>query len=364
MKRVLLLGDLNSSHVIKWAVALENAGLDVAVFSLSQPSSEWLKKNNVEIFVAQQNKGIDFQTSDFFKLGYLKSVFALRKIIKDWKPDVVHAHYATSYGLVGALSGFLNYFISVWGTDVFSFPQKSILHRSLLRFNLARAKLIFSASEVMAVETRRYTKMPVVVIPFGVDTDVFYPMDPATKAARNILTIGAIKSLEPVYGIDTLIRAFAKLYMKQLPVPLKLLIVGEGMQRTKLEALAFELGLSAVEFAGRVEPVHIPEFHRRIDIFANLSLMESFGVSVLEAMACANPVVITRTGGLLEITNNECAIQVEVQSVDEVAKALEVLVLRPDLRKELGSNGRRRVEECFNWKRSVEMLLQYYKRIN
>ena len=69
------------------------------------------------------------------KLFYFKFVKLLKTAIKKFTPDVLHAHYATSYGLIGALSGFHPFVISAWGTDVMRFPQKNFINKFILQYN-------------------------------------------------------------------------------------------------------------------------------------------------------------------------------------------------------------------------------------
>ncbi len=363
MKRILLLGDINSSHLIKWAVSLKKHGAEVGVFSLSKPANDWYTVEKIRAFIGQENVSSDFKTNDSFKLRYISALGNLKKSIQSFNPDIVHAHYASSYGLLGALSGFKNFNISVWGSDVFSFPRKSIFHRLLLKYNLSKARIIFSASEIMADEAAKYTQTPVHVIPFGVDTDKFHPLNDSPLNERKILIIGAVKSLEPIYAIDILIKAFASVSSAQGHQNLRLLIVGDGSLRNSLENLSKELGLANVDFVGKVDPFSIPDYHRSIDIFVNVSLMESFGVSVLEAMSCGKPVIVSKVGGLVEITDANCAVQVNSGSIEEVENALNKLIAHPDLRAEMGKKGRRRVEEKYDWNDSVEKMMSLYNRM-
>src|SRR5690606_14690363 len=113
---------------------------------------------------------------------------------------ILHAHYATSYGLIGALSGFKPFVLSVWGADVYDFPRRSKLHKKLFQYNLKKADLILSTSEIMRNELKKYTAKEVLVTPFGVDTSVFCKKDIAEKD-NSVINIGTIKSLEEKYGI-------------------------------------------------------------------------------------------------------------------------------------------------------------------
>src|SRR5690348_8700751 len=105
--RILLLSDIDSSHTRKWAVSLAERGYTIGVFSLRKSESGWIKAfPAIQAFDAQGFSSGKFSEGNTSKLGYLKLVPVLRKVIAEFRPDLVHAHYATSYGLLGARSKF------------------------------------------------------------------------------------------------------------------------------------------------------------------------------------------------------------------------------------------------------------------
>ena len=84
---------------------------------------------------------LDFDLLPFNGLfGYLLNFFKLKKIIKDWEPDLIHASYASGYGLTANLLNFHPLVLSAWGSDIFEFPRKSYIHRKLIELNLTVSK--------------------------------------------------------------------------------------------------------------------------------------------------------------------------------------------------------------------------------
>jgi glycosyltransferase involved in cell wall biosynthesis len=169
--------------------------------------------------------------------------------------------------------------------------------------------------------------------------------------------------LEPVYGIDTLIKAFKIVKDKLSSSQLKLLIVGEGNQRKELDCLVANLSLEdSVIFTGYVPSSQIVEYFHKIDIFVNLSIRESFGVSVLEALACKIPVIVSDVGGLKEIViNNECGFLVEPNNVMETAVAMEKLIMDKEKRNKFGDAGRIRVKKYFEWNKNLSDVVKVYE---
>lgn len=366
MRRILFLSDVNSSHTRKWVTALAGKGFHVGIFSLHAPRTDWYADNErIELCNANDHATVNAAASSIGKSGYIKLLPQLKKAVRSFAPDIMHAHYATSYGMLGALSGFHPLIISVWGSDVYEFPRKSFLHRIILRHNLRKADLVFSTSNAMAAETSRYTKNTIEVTPFGVDTEEFRPMNVEAAFDAGDIVVGTIKALEDVYAIDVLMRAFAIVKSKNPNLPLRLLIVGDGSKREELTALADELKIANVtRFAGRVQPDVLAQYHNRISVFAALSRAESFGVAVVEAMACERPVVVSDAPGLAEVVENEkTGIIVKIDDTDAAAHALDKLVNDDQLRARLGHEGRRRVTELYDWNKNIAHAISIYNRL-
>jgi len=156
--KILLLADPASSHVVKWANGLHEKGLEVSIFGVSAyDPTQYNDGIKIDLFTIPQF--IKWQTiGNFLKATYLLALPRLRKKIKKFKPDIVHAHSVSSYGLLGALSGFHPFAASVWGSDIYNFPQKSDFFKKIIVYNLKKADMIFSTSKVMAEETKKIYK--------------------------------------------------------------------------------------------------------------------------------------------------------------------------------------------------------------
>jgi glycosyltransferase involved in cell wall biosynthesis len=364
--KILLLSDANSPHTIKWATSLALGDIDILIFSLSKcVVDEYNKYKNIKIKTL--NEKVTKKEGSILKLKYLKALPLLKKILKEYNPDILHAHYASSYGLLGALTGFHPFIISVWGSDIFSFPKKSILHKEILKFSLKKADKILSTSHVMAKETKLYTKKEIEVTPFGIDTNKFKPMKVESLFDKDDIVIGTVKTLEEKYGIEYLIRAFKIVSDKYPDLPLKLLIVGGGSLENKLKSLTKELKIdNKTIFTGKVSHDEVPKYQNMLSVSVSVSVSdsESFGVAVLEASACEKPVVVSNVGGLPEIVKDGVTgIVVPPKNVEKTAEAIEKLILNKDLRVKMGKAGRERVIELYNWDKCVDNMVKIYEDI-
>ena len=136
--KILLLADPSSSHTIKWANALFENGMDVFLFGLSEfdpsPYDPDIKIESLKTpsFIKSRLNG------NILKSVYVTKLPALKRVIKSFKPDILHSHYAASYGFLGALTGFHPFINSVWGIDISIFPNVSFLHRNIIKYTLEK----------------------------------------------------------------------------------------------------------------------------------------------------------------------------------------------------------------------------------
>ena len=366
--KILLLSDFNSIHTIKWAKSLADNGIEILLVGFSKANTEAYKDfQNISIYGFNITDGTISSSTNFNKLKYVRLLPKLKKLIKTFKPDILHAHYASSYGFLGMLSGFHPFILSVWGSDVFEFPKKSILHKTILAKNLKKADVILSTSKIMALEAQQYTTQNIDITPFGIDTSLFQPKQTPSLFDKNDIIIGTIKSLESVYGIDTLIETFKLLINKFQTTPLKLLIVGDGTKKKDFQQMVSNLDLKdRTIFVGKVPHNEIPRYHNMIDIPVFLSNSESFGVAVIEASACEKPVVVSNVGGLPEVVEHEkTGLIVPPDNPEAAAKAIEKLILDETLRSKMGQAGREKVIRQYDWKKNIEQMITiYHKTIN
>ncbi|NQT76961.1 MAG: glycosyltransferase family 4 protein [Bacteroidetes bacterium] len=367
MKRVLFLADPYSVHTYKWATSLSEFGYKICIFSLRRlDENSFDYGEEIEIIHYVLSKDVLRQKSgSIFKLKYLGALRHLRKTIKNFKPSIIHAHYASSYGLLGALSGFHPLLISLWGSDIYDFPQRSYLHKRILKYNLSKADVVLSTSKAMADEAGKYIQKPIEITPFGIDIDIFQPLKTESVFGPEDIVIGTVKALEKIYGIDYLLRAFKLLKQKHPSKSLKLLIVGEGSQKQQLIDLVSEFHLeNDVAFPGWVRHEKLPAYINMIDVFVVLSRSESFGVAVLEASSCGKAVVVSDAGGLPEVVKDkETGMVVPSGDVEAASQAIGSLITDEQLRMKFGNAGRKRVLEFYNWQDSVKQMADIYEKL-
>ena len=361
--KILILADTSSVHTIRWANALQKNGFEIAVLGFSNCEHQNFN-NRIRVYSTYIPKKVTLKGNGIFsKLVYLKSILKVKRIINDFKPDCLHSYYASSYGLVGALTNFHPFYISVWGSDVFDFPQKSFMTKWILKYVLSKSDKIFSTSNVMAEEIKKYSNKSINVIPFGVELSLFNPVEKVETKMNNNFVIGSTKSLEDIYGIENLIRAFKMLKNNFKDLNIKLLLVGEGTLEKHLKNLCHDLQIeNQVEFIGKVPHHDVVTYLHKMDIAVFLSKQESFGVSLLEAMACKIPVIVSKAKGFNEIVENDSnGIFVDSENLMEISNKMSKLIFNERLRFQIGASARKRVEQHYNWDENVTQMINTYK---
>jgi len=366
--KILLLAPAGGYHMDKWVYGLSSfQEIEIKIVSL--------QKTNPTVYSELSNVScIDFNfdaafvatwQGKFRKLKYLTVVSKLKRIIKEYNPDIIHSHYLSSYGLIGALAGSKPYMVSVWGSDIYDFPKISILHKWLIKYTLNKADAILSTSNCMAKEINKYTNKTIKITPFGVDINKFKPII-TTNKPENLFIIGTVKSLHPKYGIDTLINAFNILTGKLPEMNIELHIAGQGVSEAELKALVNSLKLfHKIKFLGYVDNNKVPDLINTFDIFAALSKLdsESFGVAAVEAMACEVPVVVSDVDGFKEVVPNDCGIIVHRNNPKEAADALYNLILNKTERDLIRINGRKNVLNKYDFRENLTTMMSIYNQI-
>ncbi|MBV7309554.1 glycosyltransferase [Acinetobacter sp. CWB-G5] len=357
--KVILLSSTNSIHTIQWVNHLCKLGLDVEVISQHPIADNFPKDVKVHVL----------PFSGF--LGYFLNVFALKKLLKEFKPDILNIHYASGYGTTARLANFHPYVLSVWGSDVFEFPYRSFFHKKLLQKNLKSADVIASTSLSMAKQTQLFVDhKEIEITPFGVDLEKFNPSGCDKNTNVQTICIGTVKTLKHVYGIDVLLKALSIVYkdtkneFPEVSNQLNFRIVGGGTDMDELKKLAVELGIDHLtHFTGSVAHEDVPSELNRLDIYVALSRQESFGVAVVEAQAMGIPVVVSNVGGLPEVVQNgKTGFIVDSENPQQAANAIKTLILDTELRRSMSIEAKQFAHSNFSWQSCAKKMSDVYQK--
>jgi phosphatidylinositol alpha-mannosyltransferase len=204
-------------------------------------------------------------------------------------------------------------------------------------------------------------KKPKIVIPNGIDLDVFNPKVPKIKKFSdgkiNILFLGRIEERK---GLIYLLKAYKILEKKFRN--LRLIVVGKGPQKKEMEEFVKENGLKEVVFEGEVKEDKVVNYYTTCDLFCSPATHgESFGLVLVEAMACQKPVVAFANEGYFQFLHNKKGgILVKNRDWRELAKKLAILIKNQKLREKMGKIALKEAEE-YSWTKIADRILDFYQ---
>ncbi|MBQ6851724.1 MAG: glycosyltransferase family 4 protein [Oscillospiraceae bacterium] len=356
--KICFLYTVENAHIQKWCRYFHEKGHEVHLISVFPGECAYAQVHVLDTKVDSKH------ASDAKKLDYLMHGKQLKALIDSIQPDIVHAHYLTSYGSMCAFSKVRPFWLSVWGADVYDFPKKSFLHKWLVKYTLSKAAHVLSTSRAMAEETKNYTDKPIGITPFGVDMELFSPAKRTRPADDGRFVIGTVKTLAKKYGIEDILKAAAMVLEQRPEIPLEIRIAGTGNQKEELWALGKTLGLDErISWLGQISQMQAAEEYANMDVAVIPSTLESesFGVSAVEAEACALPVIISRIPGLMEATNpGQTSLVVDKQAPEQIAEKLIWLYDHPEEARAMGLRGRAFANEHYEFNHCFEAVETLY----
>jgi phosphatidylinositol alpha-1,6-mannosyltransferase len=316
------------------------------------------------------------------RLGRLLRLRArVRRVLRERRVDVVYVAHWRASGVAVRLADPRGRRVTRWvqavhGSEVLSPLRgrglRNALLRRLFRWTTARADafVALGVHQACLLERLGVDRRRVVVSPEGVDPARFQRVDGALleqvrarhrlEGRRVLLTVGRLVERK---GHDMVIRVLPAI-RRAVPDAVYL-IVGTGPRERDLRELAASMGVAgSVLFCGAVSERELAAYYHACDVFVMPSRevdgdVEGFGITFMEAAACARPCVGGRTGGVAEaVADGETGLLVDPHAAGEIAAAAVRLLTDPELARRMGAAGRRRVLAEFRYAQIAEHLLE------
>jgi N-acetyl-alpha-D-glucosaminyl L-malate synthase BshA len=314
----------------------------------------------------------------FLEPQYLLAlVNTIVRVARERRLDIVHAHYAVPHATAAYLADQMlmaapgatipRTITTLHGTDI-TLVGSDPSYSSVVAFSIEQSHGVTAVSESLARDTVRTLNITreIRVIPNFLDLSVHrrHP-DPAMRARLrgpdpDAAILLHMSNFRPVKRIEAVVDVFRRV---RAELPARLVLVGDGPVRPRIEQLVAEAGLhEAVEFAG--EQPDALRWLSAADLFLLPSAQESFGLSALEAMACEVPVIASHVGGLPEVVTE--GVTGYLRPPDDtagMAEAAVALLRDPVRRRAMGGAAARDVQARFRHDAIVPLYEQFYEEV-
>lgn len=309
---------------------------------------------------------LDVRTKQEFGFKALAAIPRLGKIVKAHHIDIIHSNTRVTQVISEAVSRLTGV---PHVTTYHGFFKHAVIRR-LLPCMGSRVIAISEPVRDYLVKNLRVPPDKVALIHNGIDTGRFAKTFSAGELQANRKqfglkedshVIGTIARLSTIKGHPDLLRAFAEVRKSQNNV--ELLVIGAGKIKQELLDLARSLRIDqTVRFVDSVDDTRVAL--SIMDIFVMPSLMEGFGLAILEAMAAGKAVVGTRIGGITEVVEDgKDGLLVPPGNPKELANALLKLLYDDQLRKQLGAAARRAAAQKFPIEKTVQKTVELYEMV-
>jgi L-malate glycosyltransferase len=296
----------------------------------------------------------------------------LKRVIREFRPDLIHAGPLQRGALLAALTGFRPLISMSWGYDLIRDAGRNILWKAATRLTLRRSTLMIGDCESIKglAVSHGMSADRIVVFPWGIDVEHFNPVDPDDAAPGSsdpeAFTLISTRGWEAIYGVDVICHAFVEAAHRY--PGLRLVMLGTGALEGTVRGILAEGGVEErVVFLGQVAQADLPHFYRSADLYLSAAHSDGTSISLLEAMACGRPVIVSDIPG-----NKEWVAPGENGWLfpDGDAGALARVIMRavrkrfdePGVWTNIGAEARRTVEERGDWRENQRRLLDAYQR--
>lgn len=293
---------------------------------------------------------------------------SLRRVLSAFRPDLVQAGPLQTAALLVAQAGFQPLVATSWGYDLLIDADKNPWNRWATRFTLQRSAAFVGDCQTIRQRAEQFG-MPaerIVTFPWGVDLEHFQPSGAGSLRSQlgwgpEEFVVLSTRGWSPIYGIEELARGFTRA-AQQRP-ELRLLMPGAGPQAGLVREIFQQGGvLERVHFPGQVPQERLPDYYRAADLYLSASHSDGSSISLLEALACGRPALVSDIPGNREwITPGEQGLWFRCGDPADLSRQLLHLANNRRLLPEMGRAARQTAEARADWRKNFPHLLEAYR---
>jgi L-malate glycosyltransferase len=299
----------------------------------------------------------DFRWRDVPRL-----TFDLRRVIGKIKPNLIHAGPVQNCAFLAALSGFRPILTMSWGYDLVQDAESNWWMKQITKYVLRNSAFFVSDANVSRDKAVAFGVDPerTVIFPWGTDTELFTPktFKPSNKKA---FTIFCSRTWEPIYGVDVLAKAFAKVAAQNPDV--NLILLSGGSQGARIRQMLMNGGvMERVHFGGQVSQKDLPRWYHMADLYISPSHVDGSSVTLMEALASGLPCLVSDIPGNREwIEDGVNGWLFRDRDVDDLAEKILSAIKNRKSFKKIGEAARKTAEQKADWRKNFGKLLDAYQ---
>ena len=293
-----------------------------------------------------------------------KLLSGLKNVIRKICPDIIHAGPIQTAAFLTALSGFRKLVSMSWGYDLMHDVNRGRAWQWSTRYTLTRSSAFVGDCETIKNLAVNYgmDANRIVIFPWGVDLEHFQPAEGYARheiPMRSFVVLST-RSWEPIYGVEVLAEAF--IIAANSHPELQLVMTGNGSLAGKLKGIFQRAGvLDRVTFPGHIHQAELPSYYRKSDLYVSASHSDGSSISMLEALACGLPVLVSDIPGNQEwVQQGEQGWTFPDGDAQALAKSILDAVENREKLAGMGKNARILAEKRADWNKNFPKLLQAY----
>jgi glycosyltransferase involved in cell wall biosynthesis len=294
----------------------------------------------------------------------LKLTRDFRRIVKDLRPDLIHAGPIQTCAFIAVLSGFRPILTMSWGFDLMDDVHRNKWWEWVTKYVLRNTDFFTSDANVTKDKAVAYGMNPekTVVFPWGVDLEHFSVRKAEGRNADGFVLF-CNRSWETRYGVDVLARAFVKVAQQREDV--RLILLGGGSQGANIRRILQSGGVEEyVTFGGQISQTDLPHWYHMADLYISPSHVDGSSVSLMEALACGLPCLVSDIPANKEwVFENENGWLFRDGDADHLAEKILAAMNQRGKLPEIGRSSRRSAEMRADWKKNAEALMNVYRSL-
>jgi L-malate glycosyltransferase len=371
---ICFIADARQRHTSVWVGFFVSRGHEVHLISPWAPRN--LDSKNLHLHIIGP---YPFHTR-FISLPFNLYLYRrrIKQIIRDIKPDILHAHFVTDCGFWGALSGFHPLVLSAWGSDILILPQKSKIFQLQANYAMRRADLVTTSTDSMREYIQKKYKISsekLQWISWGPDLEIFkrgyIEEGRSLKKSLDIdddsVLVLSPRNMARLYQIDCIVKSIPQVLQKN-PKAVFVFLEGSGdpVYKDELMTLVKNLNLTrSVRIISRfLNPEEMAILYNIAEVLVSIPNSDQLGVTILEGMACGDSVILSNLEVYRQLfKEGQNVFFLDNFNPQNIAEKVIFCLDHPEVKEEMYRRNFTMIDEHWNWRKNAMVMEKAYNKL-